>query len=261
MYFAAHRTKESIGPKVNNEVQNNTGFNINDYKAQALAQLDSSSVKIHELLEQGFSNLNTVEEKSEGYYQMASFWEMRGYSGLSAENYKSIALINDTSASIWSITGLKYLESSQMSTDSASTKYWNSKAIECIERALELDPKNLDYNADKIYAQVISANGAPMKWIGELLAQNNSYPQHRKTTYYLGLLAIRSGQYEKAIARFEIMVKDNPTDYQAAFGLAQAYQEMGDIKNAINTLQDLKAVSKDGDLITQIEQIISQLNT
>src|SRR5436305_713729 len=57
---------------------------------------------------------------------------------------------------------------------------------------------------------------------------NNMYAQ-----MMLGLGGIKSGQLEKAIERFFIVVKKQPQNLEAAFNLAETYERTGDKQNAI----------------------------
>jgi len=57
---------------------------------------------------------------------------------------------------------------------------------------------------------------------------NNMYAQ-----MMLGMGGIKSGQYDKAIDRFLIVVRKQPGNLEAVFNLAETYERKGDKQNAV----------------------------
>lgn len=62
-------------------------------------------------------------------------------------------------------------------------------------------------------------------------------PTHRDAQFYLGQFSMLSGQFDKAVERFEIVLQTYGDDEAAAVGLAQARSQMGDTEGAIQGLQ------------------------
>jgi len=74
-----------------------------------------------------------------------------------------------------------------------------------------------------------------MPGVQKLLAISRSNPEFKPAQYQLGLLAIRSGQYNKAIKRFENIIKEVPESIDILLPLGKAYYLSGN-KNKSNEL-------------------------
>ncbi|MBP9874520.1 MAG: tetratricopeptide repeat protein, partial [Haliscomenobacter sp.] len=72
----------------------------------------------------------------------------------------------------------------------------------------------------------------PMKGIQMLLDLNQKNPDQPGVLFHLGRLAIRTGQYDKAVERLEKTVALDPARSEAFCFLAQAYQELGQSEKA-----------------------------
>lgn len=65
--------------------------------------------------------------------------------------------------------------------------------------------------------------------IREVLEEN---PQNTEALFQLGLLAVRSGQLEKAIERFEAVLKITPDDWNSVLYLGISHSELGQVDKA-----------------------------
>jgi cytochrome c-type biogenesis protein CcmH/NrfG len=72
-----------------------------------------------------------------------------------------------------------------------------------------------------------------MKGIKLLKEVIEEEPNNENALYYLGNFSIQSGQYEKAILRFENLVKVSPDNYEARYLLGYSFEMMKDSSNAI----------------------------
>ena len=64
----------------------------------------------------------------------------------------------------------------------------------------------------------------------EILEQN---PENREAIFNLGLLAIRSGQYDRALDRFKKLIDLDAEDFEAVFYLGVVYSELGQNQESI----------------------------
>jgi lipopolysaccharide biosynthesis regulator YciM len=72
-----------------------------------------------------------------------------------------------------------------------------------------------------------------MEGIGPIRAIVEKDPGNVFGQFILGLGGIKSGQYDKAIERFLIVIKKDPDNLEATLNLAEAYDRKGDKANAI----------------------------
>ena len=77
----------------------------------------------------------------------------------------------------------------------------------------------------------------------------------------LGQLSIRSGQYDKAVERYQQVVEIDPNNIKGYYALAQVYQSTGKVQQAISAYQQCLTLSKDASMRSDIEQIIKKLKS
>lgn len=108
-----------------------------------------------------------------------------------------------------------------------------------LEKAVELDPSNLDaqvdlavciYNINKI--QPPENQMEIMKPVQILLSVNKANPDHADALLYLGKLAVESNQLDKAIERFKKLVSLQPQNPEYCMELSKAYGLKGDEQEA-----------------------------
>jgi lipopolysaccharide biosynthesis regulator YciM len=56
----------------------------------------------------------------------------------------------------------------------------------------------------------------------------------------LGLGGVKSGQYDRAIERFKIVVEKQPDNLEAALNLAECYDRKGEKDNAVKWYKEVK---------------------
>ena len=95
----------------------------------------------------------------------------------------------------------------------------------------------LDQKVQEALAIIESQDGNPMQAIFLLREVVEEDPRHRDAQYTLGQFSMMSGQFDKAVERFEIVLQIQPDDAPAAIGLAQAQNNLGDTEGAIQGVQ------------------------
>jgi lipopolysaccharide biosynthesis regulator YciM len=94
---------------------------------------------------------------------------------------------------------------------------------------------------------------SPVKGIAE------KNPQNVYAQMVLGLGGMKSGQYDKAIERFNLIVKTDPANMEAMFHLAECYELKGDKTNAVKWYEVIKSGVQDVNLKKAIAERIKQL--
>ena len=75
----------------------------------------------------------------------------------------------------------------------------------------------------------------------------------------LGLGGVKSGQFDKAIERFQYIVKKQPGNLEAIFNLAETYDRKGDKVNAVKWYKTSLEFIKIPEAQKEIEQRIKAL--
>ncbi len=125
------------------------------------------------------------------------------------------------------------------------------------QQVLEEDTSNLDAKAK--LASTYFLGGNPMQGVRLLLDILEENPEHEFTLFQLGLRSMQSGQYDKAVKRFEKLLSVNPTNSEAKIFLAQSYAELGEKDKAIPLLETVKNTEQDSLLRSAADDYLKQL--
>ena len=132
------------------------------------------------------------------------------------------------------------------------------KAVAAYQQVLKTDSGNLDAKTGMGVCYV-SGSSNPMQGITLLLGVVSKDPGNVNANFNLGLFSMRSGQYDKAIGRFQNVVKTAP-DGEAYFYLAQAFQNLNRKKEAVEAYRNARKYIHDAETVSSIDHLIQQLN-
>jgi tetratricopeptide (TPR) repeat protein len=140
---------------------------------------------------------------------------------------------------------------------SASVQAWEAQqAIECFKRSLELNPDN-DTTKMALAASYIEGAGETMQGVQLLLGITREKPDNVPANLMLGRLSMQSGQFDKAIQRFETVLQHEPENTEATYFLAEAYKSKGDKKKAIELFERVKKLVNKPEFSRDIDQYIN----
>jgi tetratricopeptide (TPR) repeat protein len=140
-----------------------------------------------------------------------------------------------------------------------SVQVWEAEeAVSCLEQSLKINPDNEETKL-ALATGYIEGTGEPMKGVQILLAIVNEKPNDIPANMLLGRMSIQSGQFDKAVGRFETVIKQEPENKEALYFLAQAYGGKGDKKKAIELLEKCKRLVNDPGFSNEIDQQINSL--
>lgn len=98
-----------------------------------------------------------------------------------------------------------------------------------------------------------------MKGVLKMRALAESNPQNADLQWQMGLFSMQTGQYEKAVARFEKVISLDAQRLGAYMQIAQSYTALQDTSNAQNVLSTLIEKSE-GDLKQRAQMMLEELN-
>jgi len=135
-------------------------------------------------------------------------------------------------------------------------------ALRNYEKVLELNPDNLDAQTA---SGVVNVEGSsqlgimPMKGIGILKDVLNKDPKNVNAMTNLGYFAIQSGQFKKAVERFEEVLKIDSQNAEAYIYLTDAYLSQEKVEKGIETLEKYKSLLNDPIVLKQIDDYINDI--
>lgn len=168
------------------------------------------------------------------FRQLAAFWGDTAAQAPIGAFYLGEAAKLENSEKNLTFAAHLLLDNAMAETDAGMQTWQATQAKALFEKALQLNPANdsskIGLGACYLFGN-ISAN--PMQGILAIRQvaekdSNNMYAQ-----MMLGLGGVKSGQLDKAIERFTIVVKKHPNNLEAMFNLAETYERKGDKENAV----------------------------
>lgn len=196
-------------------------------------------------------------EKAAHYRELASLWQDVAKPMPAGYAFEEVAKEEPTLEN-WLKTGDLFTDSYQHLTDTVMAPVLMEHARGAYEKALELDGDNLDAKTGLATALV---NGTtPMSGITMLLEIVEQEPEHLKANYNLGLFSMRSRQFDKAVDRFNTVIKQTPNNAEVWFYLATSYENIGLNQDAIRAFQKSKELAADPSLSQFIDRKITELS-
>lgn len=230
-------------------------LDLNELKSVALqsvpgdakAKIQSLEKKVEET--EGTAKTEAILELADAYYAYKQFGVSGFYFLEEAESAKN--------AELFVKAGDAFRDAYRNNNDSTTTPLYVEKAKYAYENAMKLDPKNLDAKTG-MGTCYVDASENPMQGIQLLLEVVKEDPENVNANMNLGLFSMRSGQFDKAIARFESVVNKKPSAESYAL-LAEAYEQSGDKKAAIKALTKAKDYVIDPQILEGIDTYIKTL--
>ena len=175
--------------------------------------------------------------------QLSASWHNAGHDEVAAHYAEQVAELDKTDEA-WSIAGANYYLALQKTEDMALRDFCANQAVKAFQNAASLNPTKLEHriNLALCYTENPPKDN-PMKGIlllRELDAQN---PENIAVNAQLARLAIKTGQYDKAIARLEKVLIKEPNNGKLYCLLAEAYDGAHNPK-ATEAAQKCQSLSK-----------------
>jgi tetratricopeptide (TPR) repeat protein len=246
LYFANKK-----GKPVKKEMPKPEAASIIDlasYSDSIILSLDKESqLKVKELKQ--------LSEKSKGFDSIANILLSNSVTSSAYFLEKSAALKSTSIA--WKKAGMLYYKATRF--DQAYLKQTLfSKAIECYNQAVSIDTNDLEA-ATMLGTCYVEGSTQPMDGImllRKVVVKDSTYVDAQ---VQLGMFAIQSGQTDKALDRFNKILKIKPDYIQAYIYLGQIYADMGKKEQAIEMLELYMKKSNDNTINQQVEQFINEL--
>ncbi len=231
-------------------------FDIDTYIREARQSLSDSHQEQVLATHQQLTDRADNNLKAAAYTNLAGIWEETDPM-ISAYYLQELAQLTPTSAN-WEKAGSGFL-SNIMHKDTTIRAYAISNALKCLESSLEADPDNSKAKVNMALCYIDGLNQV-MTGVQLLLKVVESDPEHIEANLVLGRLAVRSGQFDKAIERLEKIVAIDTTLTEAYFHLAEAYRNNGDKEKAVDALEKCKLSVDNPAFRSEVDQLIKNIS-
>ena len=159
-------------------------------------------------------------------------WYDFGFPSVAGYFAEEIANILDDDES-WAIAGSTFAICMKNAQNEKVMEFCSAKAFNAFENAVSLAPANVTHqvNLALCYTEAPPVDN-PMKGIQMLLGLDDKYPNTPLVLNNLASLAIKTGQYDRALERAKTVLDIEPENKEANCLAAIAYQEMGEGEKA-----------------------------
>ena len=213
-------------------------FDIEHFIDSATTQLTPQQVLYVTELENGITRGDVPTQQKQAFTGLANFWKDSAKLFEPYAYYISEESKLDNSEKNLTFAAQLFLENLRAEHDPAKLDWKSTTAIELFERAIKLNPNNADLRIGlgSCYVFGKGRGGDPqqtMKGIQELLTVVRKDSTNLKAQFVLGVGGFVSGQYDKAIDRFQKVVAAQPDNLEAVAFLADTYAAQGNKPEAI----------------------------
>ncbi len=176
----------------------------------------------------------------------------------SAAKYLEIKALSDPSLKNLILAGDGFYEAYNFAVEPTKRNNLAGKAQEYYDRVLEEDPLLFDVKAK--LAMTFVTGQEPMKGITMLREVLDSDPGNELAIYNLGILAISSGQLDKATERFNELLALDPDNPEANFYMGYCLYESGKKEQSRFYFNKLIEMNVAGDLTTASKNYLENIN-
>lgn len=207
-----------------------------------------------------FDDLVAAAEKSTvdtSYIPVVQFWDRLRRPDFASYYAEKIAERKQTS-SAWAKAGDRYFYSVRFIKDASEIPALYQSAMRCYGKALEKDPKNIDAKI-QLAACYVEGSPDPMKGIGLLREVEKIDSNNVKLQLSFAFFSVKSGQWDRAIKRFEKVLEIDPLYIEAYLHLADAYEQHGQNAKTIEMLEKYAALTTDATAKQEVLKYVEQL--
>lgn len=229
-------------------------FEIDEEVEAGKRRIGTENTAIIEDFEQRISAENSDPKMLE---RLAAEWELNNEPALAAYYYslyaeKSGEAVNFVKA------GDLYYTSFRAAVDSVYRSQMAHLAIDNYRMAMD---KGVADNQAKTNLGVLIVETArnPMEGITLLREVVENDPENENAQLQLGFFSYKSGQYDKAVERFENVLEINPARTDAILYIGEAYLAMGKKDKAIEQFERFLQVSENTAMRREVEEYIKQV--
>ncbi len=209
-------------------------IDLNTLLTAAKANITPSQAQRLTALENSVTRGDVKDQQIHAFHEIARFWLDSARKFDLYAYYTSEAAKLENSEKSLTFAARLFLDRLMMSGDPAMQNWLANNAKVLLENALKINPANdsssIGLGACYLFGN-ISSN--PMEGITLIKKVVDRNPENVYGQMMLALGGKKSGQYDKAIERFLLVVKKEPDNIEAIFHIAECYDLKGDKSNAI----------------------------
>ena len=219
--------------------------------------ISTASTKEISVIESAYNSASGAEKIKKAAI-LAEKWNDLEHATPSAMYLEVIATSNPSSTN-WLATGDRYLKAfDNTPEDNEIRTTLLQRANTSFKNSLALDSSIIDAKTG-LGVTIVNGAGPPMEGIALLMEVVAKNPKNLKANMNLGLFAIKSGQFDKAIIRFNDIISNISATPEAYFYLATAYESLDKKNEAIDAYLSSKKLTANPSFIKFLDGKIAEL--
>ena len=119
---------------------------------------------------------------------------------------------------------------------------------------------SLDAKVEKAVEIIQTGSGSPMEAIGLLREVIQVDSNHVNDNYWLGEFSIMSGQYEKAIKRFNKLLRLEPDNKEFCIKLAHVYEAAGQPEEGVREINEFINSHPDDNIKEELQAVLEKMS-
>ena len=183
-------------------------------------------------LETNLKSAQTNAQKAVALKKISAFWYDSNQLPIAGEFAEQVAGLENADSS-WSVAGGTFFTGLVNSTDPDVRNYCAQHAVSAFEKAASLAPQTVEHrvNLALVWAENPSPSN-PMQAVLMLRDLETKHPDNPSVYNALGRLAIKTGQWQRAVDRLEKSWSLNNKNPNTPCLLARAYEGLGNSTKA-----------------------------
>jgi tetratricopeptide (TPR) repeat protein len=252
LLFANTQLPDKEEVKMSDHAGSNNG-GMNTLLENAKKALPADQKKLIGKLEEATKN---SPDKKTAFENIINQWDSLRQPAIAAYYQEQAAIVSPVEKN-WNEAGNRYYAATRFAKEEDKHILFE-KAMDCFQKTLELNPKNVEAKIN-LGACYVEGSQDPMKGIGMLKEVERTDSNNVNLQLNFAFFSERSGQWDKAIARFEKVLKIQPDFIEAYLHLADAYQQKGDKAKAIESLKKYIGLVDDVTIKAEVQEYINKL--
>ena len=157
----------------------------------------------------------------------------------------------------WRKAGDAYYEAFKFAVDEVKTVQLVNQARSFYDKILNAGVNDLE--ARNNIAMMLVSTSNPMQGVMMLREILAEAPEDERALYNMGILSIRSQQFERAVERFETLVGYHPNHLEGQFYLGVSYFETGQLQKAKSQFEKVKKMDSDEMVQTAADEYLGRI--
>lgn len=212
------------------------------------------------MLENSVVRGDVKDQKADAFRKIAQIYRDSAHALVPFAYYTSEAAKLENSEKSLTFAAHFFLDGVRSQQDPELKRWLALEAKELFEKALvhapDKDSLKVGLGSCYLFGNI---SETPMQGISMIREVTERNPENMYAQLMLGIGGMISGQYDRAIERLSLVVKNQPGNPEAMVMLAEAYERKGDKENAIRWYESSRKIIGNSEILKEIDHRIADL--